>query len=153
VKFGEPYEPANDVSLWNNKLLFAAKFSGDYQFDGSMEFPDNIEIEYYILTEATDYEGYMEWVENNLASFSYEDGQPEPISGQFQSLAKENLVPILVKRNVTAHGYDLIMMRSIFSFGEPTLRLQFDVYKYRQLFNTAEVINYDFYDSPSPKSL
>jgi len=143
-----------DVNYWNDKLLFAAIYPNEYIFDGSMHFPDDLKIQYNKLIEAADYDGYLTWVENNLHSFSYSDskGSPQRIPDQFKSFSTlDDIAPFAINQKVTEFEYDLILLRSVHSYGEPTIILDLAVYKEQNLLKTSRVINQDIYDIPEPQ--
>jgi len=135
--FSDPWlaEPsANNNDFWESIQLFAAKYNGDYEFDGSMNFPDDMEIQYNTIIRATDYEGFIGWIESNLSTFSYGDDPPVAIPGQFKSMTDfENFAPITLNRDVTEFGFDLVLLESIYDYGEPNLTMNLAVYKDEEL--------------------
>ncbi len=156
--FADPFEGGalgNDVTFWNDKLLFAAKYNGDYQFDGSMEFPSNIEIEYNQLAEAADYEGYLNWIEKNLHSFSYSSSgdRPKTIPDRFQVYTDfEGFAPKALSRGVTDFGFDLVLLQSIYDYGEPTVNLKLAVYKDEKLLKANDLPESgEYMYDPSPE--
>lgn len=97
-----------------------------------------------------DYQNYIAWIESNLASFSYGDGQPAPIPDHFEAFVEgDNLAPVQFSRSVTDFDFDLILMRSIYDHGEPTLSLRLAVYEKGELLKSSTVIDQEFMYIPS----
>jgi hypothetical protein len=131
-----------NTDFWNDKLLFAAVPPYGYTFDGSMDFPDDMEIQYNKIITATDYEGYIDWVEENLHDFvwSSSKSRPKAVPDQFNTYTDfENYAPVSFNKEVADFGYDLTLFRSIYDYGEPMLSLKLAVYKDRQLLATKDI--------------
>lgn len=155
--FADPFldEPDSyDVTYWNDKLLFAAQYPHDYIFDGSMQFPDDLIIEYNQLTEAADFEGYLSWVENNLYNFVYSSKkeQPKKVPDQYQTFIDfDNMAPRSIERSVSGSGYDLVLFESISDYGEPWLDLKLAVYADKKLLNSIDLpVNGEYMYTPQP---
>ena len=118
--FADPLQenaPADHIPYWNEKLLFAADYSGGFSFDGSMEFPESLNVIINNIPGTADYEGYISWVENNLADFKSEPTAVPLRYNQLMNGKASEFAPVAVKRAISK-GFDIVIFRPIGNFQE-----------------------------------
>ena len=149
--FSDPFQSLGNEFRWQDKLLFSAVYPFGYKFDGSMEFPDNMEVISSKLELAADYDQYLRWVEGNLSSF---ETKPRKVPVQYLGFieGKTHLVPVDIQRNIDGR-FDLLLFRWESDYNSQLVSFYYNVliYEDRRLKANKLLLKEAFYEAPGDR--
>lgn len=125
-------------------INYKDKYTYRYQFDRG-------EMKYDRLSNDSEYENYLSWIKENLSTFSYSDVQPKAVPSQFNEYIDfENYTPIALEKLESKEKIDVILFRSISTFGEPTYDYIAAIYKDKKMLKSHNFLRGEDMNCPLP---